>query len=128
MKKLKLIIGVVLFIGITTNSFAQEGTTSGGGNTPPEKLEKYYRPHRCPKPINSPAVIYNAASTELTIKFPTANGGKVEIYCKGMIVVNTKAQAGDSLCYLLRNYGRGDYTIIVSSGSTVVYSNYVIVK
>ena len=72
MKKLKLIIGVVLFIGITTNSFAQEGTTSGGGNTPPEKLEKYYRPHRCPKPINSPAVIYNAASTELTLDAKSA--------------------------------------------------------
>lgn len=128
MKKLKFIIGVVLFIGITTDSFAQEGSTSNNGNTPPEKPEKYYRPHRCPHPINSPAATYNDATTALTVKFPATCGGKIEIYRNGAKVVSTNTPAGAMLCYMLRNYGKGNYTVIVSSGNTVVYSRSMMVK
>ena len=72
---------------------------------------------------------YNAPTTTLTVKFPSnSQGGKVEIYRSGVKVVNTSAPADASLSFVLRNYGKGDYTVIVSSGNTVVYSNYVTVK
>jgi hypothetical protein len=63
----------------------------------------------------------------LTVKFPAnCQGCKVEIYRNGAKVVS--ANAGATLNYVLRNYGKGNYTIVVSSGNTVVYSNSVTVK
>lgn len=87
------------------------------------------KPHKCPKPNTKPQVSYNSTSTVLSVSFPgNSQGGKVEIYRNGAKVVNTSAPAGASLSLVLRNYGKGDYTVIVSSGNTVVYSNYVTVK
>ncbi len=72
---------------------------------------------------------YNASSTALSVKFPSNGpGGKVEIYRNGVKVVGTAAPAGASLSFVLRNYGKGDYTVIVSQGNTVVYNNSVVVK
>lgn len=79
-------------------------------------------------PYVSPVITYNALSTTLNITFPATNNGKVEIYRNGSLVVSTNATAGASLNYMLRNYGTGNYTIIVSCGSTVIYSNNVEVK
>lgn len=84
--------------------------------------------HRSPKRINPVSATYNSCSTLLTVKFPITNGGKVEIYRNGVKVVNTSAAAGASLSYVLRNYGKGNYTIIVSCGNTVVYDNNVVIK
>ena len=86
-------------------------------------------PHKCPKPNSTPKVSYNSKSTVLNVSFPaTSQGGKVEIYRNGVKVVNTSAPARASLSFVLSNYGKGDYTVIVSCGNTVVYSNYVTVK
>lgn len=52
----------------------------------------------------------------------------MEIYRNGTLVVSVNASAGATLCYTLRNYGTGNYTVVVSSGNTVVYSNSVEVK
>ncbi|MBO7143484.1 MAG: hypothetical protein J6W13_01470 [Salinivirgaceae bacterium] len=61
--------------------------------------------------------------------FPTnGQGGEVGIYRNGVKVVNTTAPAGATLNYALRDYGKGDYSIVVSQGNTVVYSNNVVVK
>ncbi len=72
---------------------------------------------------------YNASSTALSVKFPSnGQGGKVEIYRNGAKVVGTAAPAGASLSFVLRNYGKGDYTVIVSQRNTVVFSEIYSVK
>ncbi len=88
-----------------------------------------HKPPRSPKANKMPIASYNPSSTVLNVSFPfNGQGGKVEIYRNGTKVVSTNASAGAMLCYMLRNYGKGNYTVIVSSGNTVVYSNCVIVK
>ena len=87
------------------------------------------QPHRCQQIKKTPQVSYNFASTVLNVSFPgNGQGGKVEIYRNGAKEVNVVAPAGASLSYVLRNYGAGSYTIVVSCGKTVVYSNSVVVK
>lgn len=87
------------------------------------------QPHKSTKPNKTPQVSYNPASTVLNVTFPgNWQGGKVEIYRNGAKVVSTNTPAGATLCYMLRNYGLGNYTVIVTSGNTVVYSNCLIVK
>ena len=128
MKNVKLIIGGVLLSCITTKSFALQEEQFIIDGTPVSK-DDYYRPHRCPKPTSTPKVSYNTSSTALNVSFPgNSQGGKVEIYHNGVRVVSASAPAGTSLSYVLLNYGKGDYTIIVSQGNMVVYSNNVIVK
>ena len=88
-----------------------------------------HKPPRSPKANWTPIASYNSATTVLTVSFPAnGQGGKVEIYRNGIKVVNAVVQAGASLNYMLRNYGKGNYTIIVSSGKTVVYNGNYIVK
>ncbi len=86
------------------------------------------RIHRSPKRVNPASATYNSGSTELTVNLPATNGGKVEIYRNGTLVVSVNASAGATLNYILRNYGTGNYTVVVSCGNTVVYSNSVEVK
>jgi len=89
----------------------------------------YQRPHKCPKPTSKPQVSYNSASTSLSVSFPgNGQGGKVEIYRNGAKVVSTAAPAGASLSFVLRNYGNGDYTVIVSQGNMVVYYRSINIK
>ena len=72
---------------------------------------------------------YNNSTTALTIRFlSNGQGGRVEIYRNGAKMVNASAAAGASLNYVLRNYGVGNYTVIVSQGNTVVYSKNMYVK
>lgn len=93
------------------------------------KENKLNHPHKCPKPNSKPQVSYNSASTVLSVSFHgDRQGGKVEIYRNGAKVVSTAAPAGASLSFVLRNYGNGDYTVIVSQGNMVVFSNNVEVK
>lgn len=88
----------------------------------------YNRPHRCPRPTTV-QVSYNSTSTTLNVSFPTnGQGGRVEIYRNGTKVINAAAPADASLSYVLRNYGTGDYTVVVSQGNTVVYNRQVTVK
>lgn len=83
---------------------------------------------KCPKRVNPASATYNSGSTELTVNLPATNGGKVEIYRNGVKVVDATAVAGANLSFVLRNYGTGNYTVVVSCGNTVVYSNNVEVK
>ena len=87
------------------------------------------KPHKCPKPTSTPKVSYNSTSTVLNVSFSgNSQGGKVEIYRSGVKVVNTSAPAGASLSFVLRNYGKGDYTIIVIQGNMVIFSENMRVK
>ncbi len=128
MKNLKLLIGVVL-TGISTNSFSLCKVQTDFDKKTTTHDEKYHRPHKCLSVNTTPKVSYNSTTTALNVSFlSNSQGGKVEIYRNGTKVVSTNASAGAMLCYMLRNYGKGNYTIVVSSGKTVVYSNNVTVK
>ena len=87
------------------------------------------RTHKCNRNNRTPNVSYNSTSTVLNVSFPVnSQGGKVEIYSNGIKVVNATVPAGASLNYVLRNYGKGEYTIIVSQGNMVVYNRTMKVR
>lgn len=123
-KKILLAIGM-LMTETTVEALNQSATGTiwvpppPKGNSPKTKVPNY----------SYAIAAYNASTTALTIMFP-ANGqsGKVEIYRNGVKVVDATATAGANLSFVLRSYGKGNYTIIVSQGNTVVYSNSVEVK
>ena len=128
MKKVFFMAVLFAVSGMVAEVSAQttESGTSGGSNNDDNT---FHMPHKCPKPNQTPQVSYNTASTVLNVSFPTnGQGGKVEIYRNGIKVVNTTAPAGTSLCYMLRNYGKGEFKIAVSQGNSVVYSKQVTVK
>ncbi len=127
MRNFKLIIGSVLLLtSLTTNAQQKTIATTQGTTTTENPIR---RPHKCPKPNSKPQVSYNCASTALSVSFHgNRQGGKVEIYRNGTLVVSVNASAGATLNYILRNYGTGNYTVVVSCGNTVVYSNIVEVK
>ena len=119
MKKVFLMAAIFAVSGVTANTSAQ---TMGDVINSNGDIE-HPRPHKSPKPNTKPQVSYNSTSTVLNVTFSASSqGGKVEIYRNGVKVVNITAPAGASLSYVLRNYGKGDYTVIVSQGNTVVYS------
>lgn len=81
------------------------------------------RPHRA-----SAAVSYDAASTTLTVKFPSkSQSGTVEVYRDGAKVAGITTNGGTTFSCRLREYGAGNYNVIVSNGNTVVDSkNYTV--
>ena len=128
MKKVFFMAAILAVSGVMTNVSAQTtGRTLTNNNIPDDD---YHKPNRCLKQqYKIPNVFYNSSTTILTLLFPSnGQGGKVEIYRNGAKVVNTKVPAGAMLNYALRDYGKGDYTIVVSQGNMVVYSKQVIVK
>ena len=123
----KFLTTVSMLVLTSTYAFSLNVISMDGGNP----FEKYSDPRglfiKYPKTI-PPAVSYNSASTTLTVKFPATSGGKVEIYRNDSKVVSTATPAGASLSFVLRNYGAGNYTVIVSQGNTVVYNRTMKVK
>lgn len=93
-------------------------TRKGGYPTPP----------KCPKPIKPATITYDATSTALAVKFSATSGEKIEIYRNGSKIVNAIAAAGETLYYTLRNYGKGNYSVIVSSGNNLIYSATYTIK
>ena len=127
MKNVFFMAAILAAFCATTKVSAQ--TTGGGGTSGGSNDTEFHMPHWGKQTSSVPQVSYNPKSTELNVLFPTnGQGGKVEIYRNGTLVVDVKAPAGTTLCYMLRNYGGGDYTIIVSSGNTVIYSKQATVK
>ena len=127
MKNVFFMTAILAAFCATTKVSAQ--TTGGGGTSGGSNDTEFHMPHRGKQTSSVPQVSYNPTSTELNVSFPTnGQGGRVEIYRNGTLVVDTKAPEGAKLSYVLSNYGKGDYTVIVSQGNTVVYSNCVTVK
>ncbi len=129
MKKVFLMAALFAVSSVIAEASAQtksvDSKTSNGGNYD----DDFHRPHKCHKVNTTPKVSYNSVSTVLNATFPDNwQGGKVEIYRNGTKVVSTNAPGGATLCYMLRNYGKGNYTVIVSSGNTVFYSRSMMVK
>ncbi len=79
------------------------------------------------RPQRASAVIsYDAASMVLTVKFPP-KGGTVTVTHNGTQVASMTAGSGTTFRSELRQYGTGNYTVIVSNGKTVVETkNYTV--
>ena len=78
-------------------------------------------PHKSIVPHwTKPATIkFDEASTILMVNFPS-NGGTVEVYRNGAKVAGTTSNGGTTFSCILREYGTGNYSVIVSSGNTVI--------
>ena len=72
-------------------------------------------------------VSYDAASTVLTVKFPP-KGGTVTVTHNGTQVASMTAGSGTTFRSELRQYGTGNYTVIVSNGKTVLETKNYVVK
>lgn len=82
------------------------------------------RPHSA-----SASVSYDAASTTLTVKFPSnSQGGTVEVYRDGAKVAGISTKGGTTFSCRLHEYGAGNYNVIVSNGNTVVDSKNFTVR
>ncbi len=123
----KFLATVSMLVLTSTYAFSQKILCVNGEPNIYPPSRGYYVKRPCTK-NTTPTTSYNSATTTLTVKFPATNGGKVEIYRNGAKVVNVNAAAGAMLSYTLRNYGRGNYTVIVRNRNTVVYYNSMNVK
>jgi hypothetical protein len=117
----------------TTESYGQrnvccstaESNSQDGGNW------RIGRPHGCVRPGRQipVRVSFDDSSTLLTVNFPSnTEGGTVEVFCNGSKVAGITAGGGTTFSCILKDYGAGDYDIIVSSGNTVVYSRNITVR
>ncbi len=74
------------------------------------------RPHKM-----SAIVSYDEASTALTVKFcQISQSNTVEVYRDGAKVAGITTNGGTTFSCRLREYGEGNYAVIVSNGKTVV--------
>ena len=136
MKRIVLIVALIAATGVMTETSAQIFTllstsnANDNGNGDKDDTDWHCRPHKGGKhrhPYQTETA-YDEASTMLTVKFPSnANGGTVEVYHDGAKVAGITANSGTTFSCILREYGTGNYNVIVSTGNTVVDSkNYTV--
>ena len=131
MKKIILMVALVATIGTMTETSAQ--TRRGMMSTPPGQGDwtTLPRPHRSIKPHKpaSSAISYDAASTVLTVKFlSNSQGGTIEIFHDGAKVAGVTTNGGTTFSCTLREYGTGNYNVIVFNGNTVIDNKNYTVK
>ena len=88
-------------------------------------------PHRSVRPNRQMpvSVSYDESSTILTVYFSQySDDSTVEVFHNGAKVTGITAGGGTTFSCILKDYGLGDYDIIVSRGNTVVYSRNIIVR
>ena len=88
------------------------------------------RPHQSPKKFGTTATVtFDAASTVLTVEFPSnSRGGAVEVFRDGVKVAGITTKGGTTFSCTLRDYGTGGYNVIVSNGNTVIDSKNFTVR
>ncbi len=119
----KLMIMIKAFKFLMFASILLIGDSVKAKNTiddPPQNIT-YPIMHRSPKRIIPASVAYNATSTTLSVCFPTASGGRVEIYRNSTLVVSENTASGTAFCYMLNQYGTGFYSVVVRVDDTIVY-------
>lgn len=126
MNKRFFIVTAALMFAMSASAGTNPGGDDGDDNT-----KTIHRPRGVKRKNTDarPQLSYNSSSTVLNVSFP-GNGqdGKIEIYRNGAEVLNTSAPVGASFSFMLCNYGKGDYTVIVSCGNTIVYGGSYNVK
>ena len=132
MKKL-LTLAAVLLIGMNCTMAQRRCSAQHQQNDDSNgDIIRVPKPHNQKKPgtINEKVdVFYGAATTTLTVKFPSnSQGGTVEVFRNGTKVAGITANSGTTFRCTLREYGTGNYNVIVSNGSTVIDSKNYTVK
>lgn len=121
----KFLTTIFMLVLTSTCAFSQNRVCKSNGDIIYPEIRGVRSKSHKPTP---PTTTYNSVLTELTVRFPAASGGKVEIYRNGARVVSANAAAGATLSYTLRCYGRGEYLLVVSQGDTVVCNRCLSVK
>lgn len=92
---------------------------------------RFHLPHRSIRPHRQipVRVSYDSSTTLLTVDFPqNSEKSSVEVFHNGVKVTGITAGGGTTFSCTLKDYGEGEYDIIVSKGNTVVYSKNVSVR
>lgn len=120
------ILGIII---MSANVSASAQKHKRMSNNPDERrigvLPKFSaRPHK-----TSAIVSYDEASTMLTVQFsPNSHGGTIDVYRDGEKVAGITANSGTTFSCVLREYGTGNYNVIVSNENTVVESKNFAVR
>lgn len=88
----------------------------------PDEIHIGVKPRFSVRPHSLSAnVRYDAVSTMLTVSFPSnSQGGTVEVYRNGAKVTGATSNGGTTFSCILREYGEGNFTVIVYNGNTVI--------
>ena len=124
----KILLAAMMLVFVSGIASAQRYCA----NTKDNGFGHYFpRPHGCVIPCKptSAVVSYDAVSTILTVKFQSnSQGGTVEVFRDGTKVAGITANSGTTFSCKLRDYGTGNYNVIVSSGNTVIESKNFTVR
>ena len=124
MKKI-LTFAAMMLVFVSGVASAQKDCTNTNNGV---NVHSVPRAHRSIRP-HKPTVTYDEASTALTVRFQSnSQGGTVEVYHDDEKVVGVTANSGTTFSCILREYGEGNYNVIVSNGNTVVESKNFAVK
>jgi len=118
---------------LSTESYGQRNVccSTAGSNSQDGGHWRIGRPHGCRKYKHQETVhvSYDESSTILIVYFSQySEDSTVEVFCNGAKVTGITAGGGTTFSCILKDYGEGDYDIIVSRGNTVVYSRNIIVR
>ena len=92
---------------------------------------RFHLPHRSIKPHRQMLVrvFYDESTTILTVNFPqNSEKSTVEVYRDGVKVTGITAGGGTTFSCMLKDYGLGNYNIIVSNKKTVVYTRNIVIN
>ena len=124
MKKI-LTLAAMMLVFVSSVASAQKDCTNTNNGVIGHRSP---RQHRSIRP-HKPTVSYDEASTALTVKFQSnSQGGTVEVYHDDEKVAGITANSGTTFSCILREYGEGNYNVIVSNGNTVMESKSFAVK
>jgi hypothetical protein len=124
MKKI-LTLAAMMLVFVSGVASAQKDCTNTNNGV---NVHSVPRAHRSIRP-HKPTVSYDEASTTLTVRFQSnSHGGTVEVYHDEEKVAGITANSGTTFSCILREYGEGNYNVIVSNGNTVVESKSFTVK
>ena len=131
MKKIIITAALLAATGIFTSTSAQVNSFAMSIDNG-ETDDSFRKPHKICRPTpNKPTanVSYDASTTTLTVKFlSNSRRGTVDVYRNGAKVAGVTANSGTIFSCKLREYGMGNYNVIISNGNTVIGSKNYIVK
>ena len=123
----KIFITAIMLVLISGVVSAQRYRANNGHNG-----HTFPKPHGSGRPSHwttTVNVAFDAASTVLTVSFPSnSQGGNIEVFRDGAKVTGITANGGTTFSCTLRDYGTGNYHVIVSSGNTVIDNKNYTVK
>lgn len=127
LNKIAAVLTATVFIGC---GFSAQAQTFGISKKRHQNYPKT-KPPRSIRPIRNTtySVSYNSATTNLTVDFrENSSTYQVEVFRNGSKVAGMSASGNTTFSCTLKNYGIGNYDVIISSGGTVISSKNYIVK